>query len=76
MQDKKTDRRHFKKPYKHRQSFSLTQDTWNLLKQFAHAKEMTYTQVTEQALVQYIQTRYMIDEVVQKAVEIGKGRQR
>ena len=76
MEDKKTARRQFKKPYKHRQSFSLTQDTWNMLRQFAHSKQMTYTQVAEQALVQYIQTRYMIDEVMQKAVTLGKGRER
>jgi len=76
MQDKKIERRLPQRTHKHRQTFSLTQDTWNMLKEFAHLKKMTYTQVTEQALVQYIQTRYMIEDVMQKAVTLGKGRER
>ncbi|NCC62697.1 MAG: hypothetical protein EOM12_17565 [Verrucomicrobiae bacterium] len=66
------------KQYRHkqRQTFSLTQDTARMLRQFASLKKMTMTQVAEQALVQYIQTRYMIDEVFQKAVTLGTGRER
>jgi len=64
------------RPHKHRQSFSLTQDTLHMLKDFARLKKMPMTQVVEQALVQYIQTRYMIEKVFQEAVAIGKGRER